>query len=148
MFEALLFVHIAFAATLFGAPLGLVRNLKTCLAAGPAAFKAGAADASKRSAVAAISAILVFLSGIGLILVRGGFGGVPKSYHISMTIMLVMIGIGFGLQRPTVGKIAAAANADTLDQETSAKLVKKLAMGGGILQLLWTILLLLMIKPF
>lgn len=148
MFEAVLFAHIAFAAALFGAPLGMVRNIKNSLAAGPQAFKAAAADAQVRAKVAGASSVLTLLTGVGLIFVKGGFSGVSKSYHISLTLMLVLVVVGVALLRPTVDKIAAAADAATIDAAAAGKLVKRLAMGTGIVHLLWAVLLFLMVKPF
>jgi hypothetical protein len=148
MFEAALFFHIALAAALFGAPLGMVRNLKTSLAAGPQAFKAAAADAATRGKIAGVSSVLVLLSGVGLIFIKGGFAEISKSYHVSLTLMLVLVAVGVVLLRPTVGKIGALAAAADLDAAAAGKLIKRLAMGTGIIHLLWAILLFLMVKPF
>lgn len=148
MFEAVLFFHFCFAAMLFGAPMGLTRNLKTCLEAGSAAFKAGAADAEKRSKIAGISAIGLLLTGVGLILLKGGFGAVNKSYHAALTLMIVAIVVGIVVNRRAVNGISAAAAADSLDNELARSHIKKLAMGTGIVHLIWAILLGLMVHPF
>lgn len=146
MYEALLFLHISFAATLLGAPLGLGRNLKAALAAGAEAFQVAAKDAQVRGSVTAVSALVNFLTGVGLIVYKGGFAVVPKSYHISMGLMLIAMAVVFALLMPTIKKIAALAQSKPSDADAARKLFKRLAMSSGIVQLLWAVLLWLMIN--
>lgn len=148
MYEALLFLHISFAATLLGAPLGLTRNLKTALKAGHDAFKVAAKDANIRGKVTGISALVTTAMGVGLIFYKGGFGAISKSYHMSLGLMLVAIFVGMFVQGKAINQVVALAEAPTLDTEAATKPIKKLAMGSGIVQLIWAVILFLMIKPF
>ena len=148
MYELLLYLHIALAAVLFGGPLGLSRNLKAAAAAGSQALVVAATDARIRSMVAGISSILLLTTGVALIFVRGGFAAVPKSYHMSMTLMLVLVGVVWVVLRPACVALSAQAASEPVDDVLAVKLIKKVAMATGIMQLIWSVLLLLMIRPF
>ena len=148
MYELLLFLHIAFAATLLGAPLGLPRNLKTALGASPDAFKVAAKDAKIRGHVAGASSLVNFLTGVGLIFYKGGFATIAKSYHAAMGLMIVAIIVGVAMMKPTTTKLVELSEAPSLDADAARKQIKKLAMSSGIVQLIWAVILFLMIKPF
>ncbi len=148
MLTALLVFHIVVAATLFGAPLGLSRNIRKSIKTGHPAVKLVAADGAVRAKIAAIAATLTLLTGIGLIFMKGGFGAVNKSYHIAMTLQIAIMGVGIGIMRPAVRKIEGAIQVDSFNADDVRAAGKKIAMGSGIIHLLWLIILITMVNPF
>lgn len=145
---ALLVVHIAFAAVLFGAPLGLVGSCRRALAAGNEALRHAAADAARRGAIAGISSLGTLLTGIGLIFLSGGFGAVTRNYHVALTVMLVAFGVSAAIMRPNTAKLVEAARKDPVDRKGVEAALGRLGMGSGILQGLWLVILILMLHRF
>lgn len=148
MFGAILFAHIVFAALVFGVPMGIGRNLRGSLDAGLPAFRLAAADAKRRGMMASGSGIGILLTGVGLILLKGGFGRVHHSYDIALTLAVAAILVGVLLLKPTMQKLVALGESDTLDTAAARALCKRVAMGIGINHLLWVVMLGLMIWPF
>lgn len=101
-----------------------------------------AAEVNRAGAVAKIFGIATFLTGLGLVFYRGGFKAVSPTIHMGMTLVLIMIILGFVLHGPTGKKLTAAAQANDVAAWTKNR--KKWSMGEGIMQLLWTVTLVLM----
>lgn len=140
-----LILHISSAALLLGVPLGIVRNLKANLELGKDAFRVATVDASRRGQLTGISALLTLATGLALIFMSGGFGAVPLNFHMALTAMLVALVVAAVLIRPATTKLAQIAVKETLDRQGALALTKRLAMGTGILHLLWLIMLTLML---
>ncbi len=140
----LLVLHISAAALLMGLPMGIVRNIKANLEIGPAAFKQATTDAARRGTLASVGSLVTLASGITLIFLAGGFGSVPLNFHIALTLMLVAIVISSVLVRPTVTRLAQVSLKEPIDKEAALGLVKRIAMGTGILHMLWLVMLTLM----
>lgn len=141
---ALLVLHISAAAILIGASAGLVRNLKRTLEAGKAAFVIATEDAARRAKLMGICSLLTVATGVILIFMIGGFGGAPLNFHIALTIMLGAIIFSAAFMRPATVKLVKLAQTEPLDTSTARSSIKKLAMGQGILHLLWVVTLVLM----
>jgi hypothetical protein len=139
-----LVLHISAAAILFGGPLGTVRSLKAHLELSRDAFKLATSEAARRGRLMGMSSIVTLLTGLALIFLAGGFAQVPLNYHMALGILLGAIAISSVLVRPTVTKLAGLAQAENLDKDAALQLIKRLAMGTGILHLLWVITLVLM----
>lgn len=148
MITILVIVHVTLAAVVFGAPLGAVSAAKRALAVNPEAFKLAASEVDRRGKLTSISAILLLLSGVGLILAYGGFGVVSKNFHIALTVMLAAIAFSFAWMKPNSAKLLAAAEAQPTDKDAAQVALKKLAMGSGILHAIWLVLLVLMYFRF
>lgn len=141
---AVLVLHVSAAAILFGGPLGTVRNLKASLELGRDAFKLATSEAARRGRLLGMSSLLTLATGVALIFMAGGFGTVPLNFHIALGILLGAIVVSSAVVRPTVTKLVETAAADSLNQDAALKLIKRLAMGTGILHLLWLVTLILM----
>lgn len=139
-----LVLHISAAAFLIGVPTGTVRNLKANLQLGKDAFKQATEDASRRGKLAGMSSLLTLATGLTLIFMAGGFGSVPLNFHMALTLMLVAIVLSAVLIRPTITKLAQLALVEPIDKGAALGLTKRIAMGTGILHLLWLIMLTLM----
>jgi len=145
---ALLIVHVSFAAVLFGAPMGLVGNVRRALRAGDEALRIAAIDAMRRARMAGISSLVTLLTGIALIFVMGGFGSVATHIHAALGVMILAVAFSAAVMRPNSAKLVAAAQAQPADRTAAESALKKLAMGSGVLHLLWVILLTLMFYKF
>jgi len=98
--------------------------------------------ASRANSVAGLFGSLTFLSGFALILYRGGFEAVSPTIHVSVALVLGMIIFGLLFMTPTAKKLVAAASDPDVGPWLAEK--KRWAMGDGILQLTWVIVLVLM----
>ncbi len=145
VYKILLILHIACAALLFGGGIGMVRNLKRCLQAGKAAFLPATEDAAKRGKIMGLASFATLLTGLALIFTVGGFKAIPVTIHIALTLMLVAIGVSSALIRPHTMKLVKYVAAENLDSAAIEKSIKKIAMGTGILHLIWITILVLMI---
>lgn len=137
--------HVVFAALWFGAPLMLGSVLKKAKPHGRAAFHAATTVGARMAMLAGVGVIGVVVTGVGLIFLKyGGMKGLPVRFHIALGLGLLATGVGFGLLRPTVSKLAQAASAESYDLEQATASIKRVAMGVGINHLLWLICLVLM----
>lgn len=141
----LITLHVLCVATWWGVPLTSPGMVRRGLAGGEKTFKAATITASRMGMIAGISGILSLVTGLVLVFNQGGFSAVAPTIHVSLTLVIVMLGISFGLMKPTGGKLLAAAESWSDQTPTAvAPLLKRMAMGGGILQLLWMVVLVLM----
>jgi len=58
--------------------------------------------------------------------------------------MLIAIGLSFAIMKPATAKLNQAASGEAIDKQLAEKSLKTLAMGSGVLQLLWVVMLILM----
>lgn len=135
-YQIVVVLHIAFAALLFAGPLGLSSLVKAAAAAGPQALGVASETALRRTGYTFVGALGVLGSGVAMIFLSawGGFKGLPPRFHIALTLGLVMVVVSAVLLHPAAKLIA----------NDPAKAVKRLAMSGGIIQLLWVVCLVLM----
>jgi hypothetical protein len=141
-------LHVASAAMLFGAPLGLVRMARSALKSGEVPFKLAAVEAGRRGKMAGMGSMATLLTGLILIFLGGGFGVVTKNFHVALLLMLVAFGFSFGWMRPNGAKLVQASEKTPIDQAAAEHALKKLGMGSGILHTLWLVILTLMFYRF
>lgn len=139
-----LVIHVSAAAILVGASAGLVRNLKRTLDLGAAAFLVAAEDCARRAKLMGMSSILTIATGLGLIFMLGGFARAPINFHIALALMLGAIGFSSVFMRPRAMKLLSVAKTEPFDKDLALGTIKKMAMGQGILHLLWVTTLTLM----
>jgi hypothetical protein len=137
-------LHVAAAALAFGAGLGIVGGCRRALSVGQEAFRHAAGEAQRREKLMFIGYMVTLLSGIALIMLRGGMGKVTPNYHAAMGLLILAMALGILVFRPAVQNLEAIAKAPTLDTAAADAAIKKTAMGSGILQLFWTVILVLM----
>lgn len=145
LYIVLLVLHISSAALLFGGGLGMVKNLKRSLEAGQATFSVAAQDAARRGSVIGAASLATLATGLGLIFAMGGFKSVPFTIHIALTLMLLAIGVSAALIKPSTARLVQFAQAEALEKEKVGSAIKKIAMGSGILHLIWITNLTLML---
>jgi len=152
MFSArllLLLVHITAAAFLFGAGTGVARPIRRSLEFGQKAILGAAEDLVQRGKMIGMSSLTTLLTGVVLLATRlEGFGKSPKNFHAALGLMLVAVLVSVFLMRPTSMAILAEARKEAPAPQTFAALLKRLAMGQGILHLLWVVILVLMLIRF
>jgi len=144
----LLILHVASAALLFGAPLGLPRVLRNGLRLGDEPFRVAVDEALKRARLAQIGSLLTLLTGVALIFNAGGFGMTSPNFHAALGIMLLAIGFSAAWMGPNTGKLVQSSQPTPVRRSQAEAAIKKLAIGAGVLHTLWFILLTLMFVRF
>jgi hypothetical protein len=129
---------------LIGANTGLVRNLKRTLDLGKDAFVVATEDGAKRARLIGMCSLATIATGLVLIFMIGGFARAPINFHIALATMLVAITFSSVFMRPQMMKLVGLGKAESLDPSAALAHIKKLAMGQGILHLLWVATLTLM----
>lgn len=140
----LIILHVSSAAVLVGANTGLVRNLKRTLELNKDAFVVATEDGAKRARLMGMCSLATLVTGLILIFMIGGFARAPLNFHIALAIMLGAIAFSSVFMRPNMMKLVKLGKADAIDSKSALPLIKKLAMGQGILHLLWVTMLTLM----
>ena len=148
MHTALVIFHVTCAAILFGLPLGLPGTCRRAMAASQGALQVAAADAVRKGKILGGASLLTLVTGVSLIMSVGGFGAAPKNFHAALGLMIVAIVVSAGIIRPAGSNLVIAAAGDTLKQDLANQSIKKMAMGSGILQLMWLSMLALMFTRF
>lgn len=136
--------HIAFAATWFGVGLLITGDLRRTAQLGPPHLAPLWARLDRAGLIARIAALLTLVTGLALIFAYGGFAKVQPKFHAALGLMIVNIGLGIAM-----GRIGAGIKAlgDETPFATLQPKIKRIAMLGGIHQLLWMVLLALMVLP-
>jgi hypothetical protein len=143
-----LVLHVASAALLFGASLGVPRMAKNALATNDEAFKLAAKEGEKRGKLSLMAAGVTLVTGIGLIFINGGFAAVTKNYHMSLLLLLAALAFSFAWIKPNTARLMQAASKSPVDKGAAETAIGKLTMGSGVLQTLWLTILFLMFYPF
>jgi hypothetical protein len=126
-------LHIVTAAAWFGLALPLSRRARLVAAGGPAAG-ALAEEGERTIKLLGIFAVLTLVFSLVAFLIGGGFGAYGPQYHTSLLLILVLIGVHYGVVRPGWNALSAG---DASGQ-------KRVAMGVGIGHMLWLVILVLM----
>jgi hypothetical protein len=129
----LVILHIVTAAAWFGLALPLGRRARIIAAGGPEAAPL-AEEGARIVRLLGIFIILTFVFSLAVFLVGGGFAGYGPQYHTSLLLIVVLVGVQYGLIRPGWQALRAG--------DASGK--KRVAMGAGIGHTLWLIILVLM----
>lgn len=145
VYVPLLVLHISAAALLIGAGTGMLKNLRRTAALSREAFGLAVEDAARRAKVMMMSSLTTLLTGLCLIFLLGGFAVVPLNIHIALSLMLVAQVVSATIMRPGVGQLVKLAGESVWNPSAVDTPLKKLAMGQGILHLLWLGMLVLML---
>jgi len=144
-----LLVHITAAAFLFGGSAGVARPVRRSLELGPKAILAAAEDLVRRGKMIGVSSMMTLFTGIALLATRvEGFGKSPKNFHAALGLMLGAVVLSLFLIRPAAAAILGEASKEAPDRGTLTAHLKRLAMGQGIMHLLWVVMLVLMLIRF
>ncbi len=130
----LVLLHVITAAGWFGLALsigGMAR--KAAAGAGAPVLEEGA----KTIKLMGIFIVLTFVFGLVAFLLGGGFGGYGPQYHTSLSLIVILIAIQYGMIAPSWRKLS-------MGHASAASARKRIGMGVGIGHLLWLITLILM----
>ena len=144
LFQILLVVHVMGAMVWVGGTLSVPRRVRAALDSEIGSARAQLEGLVREGRMLGGTSLVVFMSGVSLIMVRGGFAGLPVRYHIALTLSLVWIVLGVTALRSTMEALLAAAQGEALSPDAD-KLRKRLAMFGGIQHLLFTVITVLML---
>ncbi len=138
-------IHVAAAAVWFAAPLGAASMVKRGMAAGGDGFKTAASEAVRRGNIGVGAGVVTLLSGFTLIFSLGGFKWIGPPIHAALSLVIVMLLIEAFLAKPAgAGLLRLSQEAGGEKDPAAAGLLKRYAMAGGIVQLLWVAVLALM----
>ena len=144
LFQLLLVVHVMSAMVWFGGTLLVPRRARAALDAGLPAARPQLEALGREGRMMAGAALIVFLSGVSLVMVRGGFAGLPVRFHIGLTLSLIWIIVGATAVRSTGEKLVAAAQGEAITDDADA-LRRRLSMLTGIQHGLFTVITVLML---
>ena len=134
-------LHVITAAAWFGMALRLATQARAVLALERPAALALADDTGRTVRFMGIFIALTLVFGFATFIVGSiGPARYGAQFHTAMTLIVVLVAIQYLLVQPGWNKLRAAVEAGT-DAEAFRK---RVAMGAGIGQLLWLVLLVLM----
>jgi hypothetical protein len=139
-------LHISFTAAWFGMMVVMAGGLSEGLRGDVAVLRSSAAQAHKRVTLSLVLGALTLLSGLVLIFRMGGFKALTPNFHMALGLVVLMLLFSVVFVWPAGKRLRALAFDPQLrlPSETGTKLRKRLAIGSGILQLLWVVVLVLM----
>jgi hypothetical protein len=122
LFFLLRLLHLAAMILWLGAGLSIpvALDIRRSLALGIGHGEALVARLSTISMLVIPAGLTTFLTGLGLIFLRGGFGAVPRRIHVAMVLTLAIFGIGALLGRPALLRLASAVKRGDLEAAKAA----------------------------
>ncbi|MDD9944726.1 MAG: DUF2269 family protein [Myxococcales bacterium] len=144
LLQLLLLIHVFAAMYWFGASAGVPRRVREALAGDVHRARAAFASLARDAKLFMAAGVLVFLTGLGMALIRG-FAMLPPRLHAGLGLTVIWLGIGLGVLRPTMQKIGAAVATSDSIPDTTVPLRKRVAMWMGIQHLLFTVITVLML---
>jgi len=137
----LVVLHITTAAAWFGLGLIIARHGKTALSAEAPARPTVLSLGSRIVRIMSIMIVLTLVFSWGSFFAGGAFTAYPPQYHITFTLILVLVAIHFFLIRAPWNRLTAALPESPSDASAHAK---RISMGVGTGHLLWLVILVLM----
>ena len=137
-------LHIIFMAAWFGSGLFSSGDARRTLSSDNSDLDLLVNRLNRYGVVGGAAGLLTIVTGFGLIFALGGFAVVSPAIHISIVTSFIMWVVGLVLVGGSSRKIAAGVKENKPRQELLGH-AKKIAMGTGILHLLWLITLVLMV---
>lgn len=132
-------LHIITAAAWFGLGLRLATQARTVLQLDRAAAQGLAEDTQRTVRFMSLFAVLTLVFAYITFFI-GGPGNYNLPFHLASGLILVLVGVQFALVQPGWTKLHEAVR----NGGDAAAFRKRIAMGMGIGQLLWLIILVLM----
>jgi uncharacterized membrane protein len=142
LFQIVLIVHVVTAMMWFGGSMFMPRRMRNVIGAGTQG-RAQFEQLAREGKVLGISSIITFLTGVGLIMLQGGFAEAAPRFHVATSLSLVWVLVGWLVTRSAglaAGK--AVVGGDTPGAEKHGK---RFTLGMGIQHLLFTIVLIYML---
>ena len=134
-------LHVVTAAAWFGLGLRLATQARTVASLDLPAARGLADDTFRTIRFMDVFIVLTLVFALGAFFAGGGFSVYPPQYHTSLLLILVLVGLQFGLLRPSWASIRNALAAGEKPADTYRK---RLAIGAGIGHLVWLVILVLM----
>lgn len=144
LFQFLLIIHVMSAMLWFGGTMSVPRRIRVALDSEITSARAQLGGLVREGRMMAGAAFVLFVTGISLVMARGGFAGLQVRYHIGLTLSVVWIVIGATAVRSTLEKLGEAAQGEALAEGTD-DLRKRIAMLTGIQHALFTAIAVLML---
>lgn len=138
-------LHIITAASWFGLGLRLAGQARRTLAAEAEAARILLDDGGRTVYLMNIMIVLTIAFSYAAFFLGGGFGGNPPSFHIALTLIIVLAAIQFLMIHSGWNGLRRGIESNEPQFADSSR--KKVAIGTGIGHTLWLILLILMFWP-
>lgn len=142
----LLVIHIASAAVVLGGSFGVTRLIRKSLDLEIRALRVATEEAVRRARMTSVASIATLWSGVGLIMLMGGFKVAPLNYHIALGLMFVAVLLNLIVLRPAAARVWRAAQADVPARPEIERALTRMGMAQGVLHLVWICILVLMFQ--
>lgn len=137
-------LHILTAAAWFGLGLRLAAQARRALALETQAAQALLEEGRATVRLMGVFLVATLIFGLGALLSGGGFGVYGAPYHTSLLLLLVLIGLQWGLLRPSWQSLQQVLSSHAPDAQQAERYRKRIAMATGLGHLLWAVILVLM----
>ncbi len=137
-------LHILTAAAWFGLGLRLAAQARRALTLEPKAAQALLEEGAASVRQMGVFLVATLLFGLGALFAGGGFGVYGAPYHTSLLLLLVLIGLQWGMLRPAWRSLQQALGSHASDVPQAERSRKRVALVTGLGHLLWVIILVLM----
>jgi hypothetical protein len=142
-------LHFLFMAIWIGAAMMMPGDIKRSFASGvPAKAELELLRGRVRlgSGVAAVGGWGTLLSGLGLIYAAGGFSAVPSAIHLSLTLVIILIGLGaLGLGGTWKRLQAELGDGGGELSDDATQLLRRHRILSMLFKTIWMIVLVLMV---
>lgn len=135
-------LHIVTAAAWFGLGLRLAAQARLVLNLDRSAATAVATDIGRSVRLMGVFSVLTLVFALVAFFIGGGFAAYGPVYHTSILLILILIGVQYGLIGRAWSTLEAGLSSPTAGDAEQHR--KRIAMGTGIGHLIWLVLLVLM----
>lgn len=145
LFYLFLLLHVITAAAWFGMGLRIPGQARGATTADGPASSALLEEGARSVYLMDIMIVLTILFSYATFFLGGGFGGNPVSFHIALTLILILAGVHFLMIRSGWKGLERGLAGNEPQYVESSR--KKVVIGAGIGHTLWLVLLILMFWP-
>ena len=144
LYALFLLLHVITAAAWFGLALRVVRQARTALAAERSAGAVLAADGHQVVRLLGVLLGLTLAFALGVLFAGGGFSAYGPQYHVSLTLLVLMLAAHFVLVAPAWRQVQAAVEQGAGAGADASAARTRLSIGVGASHLFWLVILVLM----
>ena len=137
-------LHIACAAVWWGVPMSMSRDIRTTICLGQPHAGALISRVNRSRVIAIGAGLATIISGIGLVLLVGGFALVPTPIHIALTLSFILLSSEYLWEGRTWSRLIECIRSRESDEVTRG-VVRRMSLIGGLQHTLWFFVLVLMV---
>ncbi len=137
-------LHILTAAAWFGLGLRLAAQARRALTLSPPAAQALLEEGVTTVRQMGMFLVATLIFGLSALFTGGGFAVYGPPYHTSLLLLLVLIGLQWGLLRPAWRGLQQALGSSAPKAQQVERFRKRVAAAVGVGHFLWVVILVLM----